>query len=770
MSIPSLRQKQINEVLDYHKLMNQVVFNRNIKSVAAQNEKATPPHRTDLEIEAEFRSKVDAIKQSLSELVNMYGYLGLGSTSISGGVRVHGKIPGAPERPVAPGTSRHGTSFEYTLPPAPVPALSSESSIPASAPLPGPSGPPAPGTVAANSVAASSSKAQTKIDSIISTILSNYNSLVQYYENKNRQKIFSENEIQSLIGIVKELDSPIVNAIGQLMVFKGQPFYLKSYNILKNILNAVRAAPPLQKIPFELLNKEYFVPEERGTVPRHIDSTLIEHLATASADIESNIDRYTKLVPSNRTEEKGRQLVLDKLYQTQGQITKLIESHRSSGKPLSDAIARKYDADLAKIKGLSNKYLPGVPLSLRTITVDFGPSTGAPVRSLPEVLETGPTRTVGPRGEPPTMIEDGKVYKLDPETGEYFYIGPEESKEPGEEKESKSDSESEESESGYLTSEDQERELNNLTRIRANLTKEYKEVKLDYDNPFTTPSQKEKLVKIKNQIEQEIKDVDKRGKELKSKKPTHTTGPRHSLEEFVGPHKPHKPSEQPVPPERTVSKSTKQKLEDKLAKHTSDLKRLNDTIEDFRSKGTLTKEENELYKKYLYFIPKVTKDIEDTQRQLRGRGKPRKGKLTSCGGNRFGDETILEPYLTKHLRPSKFHSKIPAEQRRQESSSSESDSDLEPDHVTSSSESESESGSSSSSSEEGAGRRGAGAKARRTMKHKNIVNPNLILKQGKAGLSLIDKVMAKPRGGGGKKKAVKPLVNNNRDKDYWFMG
>lgn len=576
MSIPSLRQKQIDEVLDYHKLMNQVVFNRNVRNVAALNEKATPPHRTDLEVEAEFRSKVDAIKQSLSELVNMYGYLGLGTvTPPPGG-------PGGPGGPPPPGGP------------------------------PGASAPPIPGSVAATTVAASSTKAQTKIESIISTILSNYNSLVQFYENKQRQKVFSENEIQSLIGIVKELDSPIVNVIGQLMVFKGQAFYLKSYNILKNILNAVRAAPPLQKIPFELLNKEYFVPEERGTDLRHIDPTLVEHLAAASADIESNIDRYTKLVPSNRTEEKGRQLVLEKLYQSQTKIDSLIESHRRSGKPLSDTIVKKYDADLAKIKGLSNKYLPGVPLSLRTITVDFGPSTGAPVRTLPDVLETGTTRTVGER---PTTVEiDGELYAFDSETGEYVYIDPEESE--GKEREGKSDSEGEENESD--------------TMIR----------------------------------------------------------------------------------------------------------------------------DGKLYRLYT------------------GEGKPKKGGSTRSrnggslrstsknGGNRFGDETVLEPYLTKHLRPSKFHSKIPKEQ--QESSSSESESDLEPDHVTSSSESEGESGSSSSSSdeEEGAGRR--------HRKHKNIVNPNLILKQGKDGLSLVDKVLAKPRGG--RKKAVKPLLNNNRDKDYWFLG
>jgi hypothetical protein len=136
--------------------------------------------------------------------------------------------------------------------------------------------------------------------------------------------------------------------------------------------------------------------------------------------------------------------------------------------------------------------------------------------------------------------------------------------------------------------------------------------------------------------------------------------------------------------------------------------------------------------------------------ELRGKGKPNRKK----GGNvhkteKFGDEQELEPYLTKHLRPSKYRKDVPPIESSSEESSGEegSGSDMEINDM----------------------RLGKGKKkGRKARKQKEDVKAIANLPKAEA-MVLIEK-----KRGGAKKKTekakVKPALQNSQaDVDLWFM-
>lgn len=140
---------------------------------------------------------------------------------------------------------------------------------------------------------------------------------------------------------------------------------------------------------------------------------------------------------------------------------------------------------------------------------------------------------------------------------------------------------------------------------------------------------------------------------------------------------------------------------------------------------------------------------------ITGRGKPirKKGKEASRSGGHvhkqevFDDQAELEPYLTKHLRPSKYRKDVPPiESSSEESSGEEGDgSDMEINEL----------------------RLGKGRKKKATRKQKEDIKVIMKLPTKEAAV-LIEK-----KRGGAKKNLTpinKPAISDSKaDKDLWFM-
>jgi hypothetical protein len=74
--MPSLRQRQINEVLDYHQNMNHIVFNRSARHVAVSEQPSgqVDPSQTDIIIEGTIRDRISTILTSIQKLNQTIAY------------------------------------------------------------------------------------------------------------------------------------------------------------------------------------------------------------------------------------------------------------------------------------------------------------------------------------------------------------------------------------------------------------------------------------------------------------------------------------------------------------------------------------------------------------------------------------------------------------------------------------------------------------------------------------------------------------------------
>lgn len=685
MSIPSLRQKQINEVLDYYRLIDRSVFDRNVKSVFASNQSKAEPHRTDIETEANLRERVDRMKTTLQQLIQFTAYID-----------------------TSPAEGKEGTMEGRTLD-------------------------------------MSGTKLKSKIDSTLASILSDYNGICQFYDTKNRAKVFSESEGNALIGIIRELHDPIVEAIGKIMLHKDtNKNYFQSYRVLKTVMENIDSAPPLIKIPTSLLTEPYFIPNPTKYKP--IDEPLMRHIADAASEVEKLISAYEKIVVTSATEKAAKNKIISKLQAVLGRIEQLGKTHTEHELKMKAAAAiaaSKAATTVIASTGLPTGPIVAVTATLSTIVpTPSGVSVGVVDKSSPEFA----TSTVVP-GLPPGPApgeEEVEDYPADfiesssdeervstppveafetmgvtidiGDEGETIYI-------PYKfvsQDEIESITKKAHTEPNYEKYELRKIKKKNVDRIEAEIAKledknieareaiRVAQAELDTLDPSQNVRKKQLYEHIMNNHVYTVRREGIIANMIKT------------IEEKTGKVAP-APSTSVVDP---IVQAALKELDDKRTQLMIELGDVNQETDMDRWEA-LDKE-----------ISALEKQIEE----MKGEGKPRR----RGGNNHYGDDSVLAPYLSKHLKPSKFHVKPPLQE-----SSSESDSDMEPDHVTSSEESEVEEG---------------GRKSRRK---KKAVNPNTFAKQGKEGLALLEKIMSKPRGG--RKKSSKPLVNNNRDKDMWFM-
>lgn len=632
MSIPSLRQKQINEVLNYHRLMDRTVFDRNVRSVHASEQTRSEPHRTDIETEANLRERVDKMKTTLQQLIQVSSY---------------------DEDGIDPSTGGESKTME------------------------------------GRTLDVSAAFMKNKVDSTLASLLSDYNGICQLYDSKNRAKVFSQSEGNALVGIVKELKDPLVEAIGKLMQYKDQTKkYFQTYRVLKTLIDNIESAPPLIKIPVSLLTEPYFIPNPTKVKP--VDTPLWKHLLESRDAITSKIAEYSKTVASNATEKSAKDKVLNSMTTVLKRIDDLIKINT---KALKNDKSGDYEQAVTNTQSLGElRKSKTIPDELRK-----------KIEQLYESLEKADVN----------IEKVGDLKGLFDDLPEYVRTYSRFDREGGPDYEEESDQDDD-----YVDFDTRRREHGRDLEDRERIEEDMRQIAIEYRS-ITDADRRRYLDRLYDEQQEELKRTLTRIRQFEGE-----------LEEAPSPPSPRYDVEEPDEPDEETDKFIIE-----LKKEISSRKRRLLTIGNAKERR------------------KVNREITELKQQLRdynknkpiGRGKSKKG-----GNNHYGDDSVLEPYLSKHLKPSKFHEKIKPVESSSEESETDSESDMDPDHVSSSDESEPEVGG-----------------FRKKRHSKKVVNPNTLVKQGKEGVALLEKIMAKPRGG--RKKVVKPLVNNNRDKDLWFV-
>lgn len=671
MSVPSLRQKQINEVLDYHRLINRTVFDRNVKSVFASNQSKAEPHRTDIETEANLRDRVDKIKTILQQIIQFTSY---GETSID---------------PTTGGESKEGTMEGRT-----------------------------------NDTSATFLKSRS--DTALASLLSEYNGICGIYDLKNRAHVFSESESTALTGIVRELKEPLIATIGTLMANKGKnKSYFQYYRVIKTVMDNIDTAPPFLKIQPSLLTEPYFIPDPSKV--KVVDGPLWKHMLESRDEVVRKLEEYQTLVASSETEKQAKHKSIDALTKVVTRIDDLIKTNK---KALRDYDSGSYDQAYANTESLSSLFADKtVPQSLRNKIKDLHAAFEHVNVALEDV-------------DDPDEVE--KMFKL-------FFDDPASGAPYTEKKPDPTD------ESGKIRRICLEEDKVNLEQRISDIQKELDGIFAGKtaSNPIVTYrilSLKKEMVnktKILKEINLELDtsappkhlfeghatqyDYDSDGKPRLDKfnKPilksqSSDTGLTPLAETFSGPYEAHK--------EDSVTRQFRREIADltrrldyrkKLNPRSQQVYDLEDEITGIEQKLLMyqqTPAERDTYDKEgnlilydgednPYYIDYVdgTENVvyyEPGDKRLDARPKPAgypkgKGKPRKKGGNDFADDSVLAPYLTKHLKPSKFTKPKP--------------------------ESESDNPDDGTSEEEG------GKKPTR------------------------------------KKRSKKPLIDNKRDEDLWFM-
>ena len=70
----SLRQKQIDEILQYDKVMNSRVFKSEIDQVSQFNDPRSRPTKDDLVFESEVEKRIANILNSIQSMINSINY------------------------------------------------------------------------------------------------------------------------------------------------------------------------------------------------------------------------------------------------------------------------------------------------------------------------------------------------------------------------------------------------------------------------------------------------------------------------------------------------------------------------------------------------------------------------------------------------------------------------------------------------------------------------------------------------------------------------
>lgn len=196
---------------------------------------------------------------------------------------------------------------------------------------PGGDGEPAPfGNAKTAPSAGDAVKSRKYISEAIASVLTEYNSLCDYLDLKNREKTFSQRDISNIDSLVKQLIDPLTSAIGgaSRIISDSESAneyaeYTRLYNVLSAMISNIQVGFPFQKVSVSLLNERVPLKEEYITRP-DFDPFSVENVEYFE-NIENTLKKELKYIdkmPQHTPLEKNAkkmvmnqlQIQLDKLY------------------------------------------------------------------------------------------------------------------------------------------------------------------------------------------------------------------------------------------------------------------------------------------------------------------------------------------------------------------------------------------------------------------------------------------------------------------------
>jgi len=249
----SLREKQIREVLDYDVFQNRRVYDQQVKSVRAMNESQAQPKKSDLELDATLQTQVDALRNTIEKLTQQLPNLSL--------------VAGQPDPNL----------FDYGVPPddATIPTVSTQSSgVPASDVFDYSETGSIPSISTLDSDLGRNNlelkkyidKMKSSFDESLANVVSQYNGIVNTINNKDRENVYSKQNINYLISKL----APVVQSAKQFLAYaitlrnEDTQLYTRSTGIIKKLVDLIEEAPPLIKLDASMLSNKFFVGKPEG--------------------------------------------------------------------------------------------------------------------------------------------------------------------------------------------------------------------------------------------------------------------------------------------------------------------------------------------------------------------------------------------------------------------------------------------------------------------------------------------------------------------------
>ena len=335
----SLRQKQIDEVLQYDKVINSRVFGREVDQVAQFNDPRSRPTKDDITFQAEVDKRIQQILESIQKFSSSLNYLDSNEEPLSIS-RDREVAPQQPPEPVGESQSWKKDTPEQiradlaSFSPqdlldafnwfkwlrdeargnndmnkarseqAKIDALMSDGRLDAiwSAegniypsveeinPLSG-RGKRKVGGLKSKEKEKSDRTALERVDDSTMEILSNYNSLLDFITTYEKNTIYGNKSVQDAqfqADKIKSLLSPLKQLLLSLQASTNQELLDKSYGVLDAIIQSIENAPPFQKV-----NKDEV--EEYAPVVSSSEGDVRKLIDKLNSQIDKLINKHDEL-------------------------------------------------------------------------------------------------------------------------------------------------------------------------------------------------------------------------------------------------------------------------------------------------------------------------------------------------------------------------------------------------------------------------------------------------------------------------------------------
>lgn len=291
----SLRQRQIDEVLQYDKVINSRVFGREVDQVSQFNDPKSRPNKDDITFQAEVEKRVEDLMNTVQRMNNNISDV---ETPSSGELNL-GVDEGTGDAPVLGEADFKGLK-----------SLADSKSL--------------------------KDKINTS-DNLTADILSKYNSLVDYILQYKRYTIYGNQSVQDAqfsVDKIKTLLQPLKSLLMRIQSSGNDELFSKSYNVLNKIIESIESAPPFIKIDNKELSKEV-PPTDVSKLEKYytgLDKKLIavdkkiEKAKSAIVYTEREADGKNELI--RQLEQQKREIQLERAKGDEPEVKYAIEQYK----------------------------------------------------------------------------------------------------------------------------------------------------------------------------------------------------------------------------------------------------------------------------------------------------------------------------------------------------------------------------------------------------------------------------------------------------------